>query len=83
MKININDEIIVRLTKHGERMWAAHWNRYTDYGAKIPWAIEREARQPDGRVRFQIHELMNIFGLACYNGSVTLPFEKNELEISE
>lgn len=81
--MNINDQVIVRLTPDGERLWAEAWNKYSDNGGKVPRAIEIQARQPDGSVRFQMHELMHIFGPVCTNGSRQLPFVNNEIKISE
>lgn len=79
--MNINDYVLVRLTPSGEQQWAARWRRSFPEG--VPEAIQKSQRLSDGRVRFQMHELMNTFGASCYNGSRELPFVNNEVEIPE
>ena len=81
MKININDEIIVRLTPAGEAAWVKYWNELTDNGGVVPSSIREHATLKDGRVHFQLWTAMAIFGDDCYNGSKTLPFVDNSVEI--
>ena len=75
-KVNINDTVSVMLTAHGEAQWAAYWNQHSDHGGEVPTTIQ-SAQRKDGRVEFQLYELMFIFGPACYLGSNRLPFFKN------
>lgn len=70
MKININAQIIVRPTTHGELVWVG-------YCATTP------EKMPDGRILLPLWEAMNVFGPDCFNGSNRLPFEKNEIEVVE
>lgn len=78
--MNINDEVVVRLTPAGEEAWRRYWLKTSD---GVPEVIRTSATLPDGKVRFQIHHLMYTFGPYCYNGSNELPFVNNEIEILE
>lgn len=76
--MNLNDEVYVRLTTHGLTQWASYWMNTSAEG--VPKTIVEESTELDGRIRFQLWELMNIFGQSCYNGSSELPFENNLIE---
>jgi hypothetical protein len=63
MKMNLNDFAWVKLTTQGEGQYLSFYQQ----GARgMTYALACESlarrRQPDGRHRFQIWELMNIFG---------------------
>jgi len=74
MKVNVNDIVRVRLTDAG----AIHLRKHCAlYRCSPP---EPES---DGRYRFQLYGLMQIFGELHYNGSNKLPFVDNEIEIRE
>ena len=77
--MNINDYIIVRLTREGEAAWANHWRSVDPSG--VPDSIRNPDTFPDGRVRFQLWTAMHIFGPDCFNGSNRLPFVDNKIEI--
>jgi hypothetical protein len=64
MVVNLNDDVKVKLT---------------DYGRDL-LAKKRLTRQPDeaGYTKFQLWELMNIFGEHLYNGC-SIPFEFNRI----
>lgn len=79
--MNINDNVWVRLTSEGEKQWASYWNVFSNNGGIVPRSIQKSQREVDGRVRFQMHEIMNIFGPECFNGSSRLPFIDNVIEI--
>jgi hypothetical protein len=81
-QMNINENVWVRLTSSGERQWSEHWNRYGHFPEGVPKAIQHSQREDDGRVRFQIHEIMRIFGASCYNGSTDLPFVDNIIDLT-
>jgi hypothetical protein len=72
-EFSINDYCVVRLTEAGEAVWARHWGQSGQ--TSVPEAVRSSATLQDGRVRFQIHELMNIFGSALYLGSMEHPFD--------
>jgi hypothetical protein len=76
--MNINECVIVRLTEAGEKAWAKAW--LPSHPTGVPDVIRRAATLPDGRVRFQMWQLMHDFGPDCYNGSNRLPFVNNEIE---
>jgi hypothetical protein len=81
MKFNLNDYIIVTLTPAGEAAWTKYLYQYADYGSIVPKEVQKTYRLSDGKVQFQLWEAMNIFGSDCYNGSKTLPFVGNALEL--
>lgn len=73
--VNLNDCAFVRLTKAGVQQFEEHWQPY-------PIDIEAAKRshlQANGEWRFQLHELMLIFGPALYLGSNRLPFETTDI----
>lgn len=78
MKANLNDYVLVRLTPSGEAQWHYYWTLSHPRG--VPSVIRHAQTEADGRVRFQIHEMMNIFGNYTFNGSNQLPFVNNEVE---
>ena len=73
MKINLNDEIKVKLTEHGKHIINSY---YTDafkevnekYNAhlQVPFEIEMDE---EGYSEFQLHEFMHIFGPYVYVGA--------------
>ena len=73
---NINDYAFVRLTDEGVAQFIAHYADLTQYGFD-PAESLRYALRPNGEYRFQIHEMMLIFGPACYVGSNRAPFKDN------
>ena len=77
IEMNVNDNVWVKLTPVGEKMWTAAWRYMNTNG--VPKAIRESYTEKDGRVRFQFHELMHIFGEAMWNGNSELPFKDNKL----
>jgi len=71
--INVNDNVWVKLTPAGEALWAEYWKATEP--ADVPKSIRKSQTEADGWIRFQLHELMQIFGKAMYNGNMHLPFE--------
>ena len=67
VRFNINDKVSVKLTEVGLKVYNKH---FEDLGIE-PFELKQTW---DGRCVFQIHNLMNIFGSACYNGC-SIPFE--------
>ncbi|WP_372011406.1 hypothetical protein NBRC13296_12670 [Paenibacillus chitinolyticus] len=68
LKFNINIPVHVKLTEHGQNILNDY---YTGYGyLKVP--------ELDGYYKFQMHELMNIFG-RHHNMGFDVPFENNEI----
>lgn len=59
LRFNINHEVWVRLTKHGEDVYDKHY-----LGSNVPALCGH-----DGYVRFRLWQLAAIFGGAIYNGS--------------
>ena len=65
-KFNINEHVKVKLTERGLEVYKKH---YEKFGIKAP---AKEAK--DGYYRFQLWELMQIFG-GSVGAGVKLPFE--------
>lgn len=75
---NLNDYAFVRLTEEGIRQFEDHYAGLARFG--FDWEESLKSHlQPDGEYRFQLHELMLIFGPMCYMGNMDLPFEKNAI----
>jgi hypothetical protein len=70
--INANDEVWVKLTPVGEQMWADYW--WVTEPKGVPESIRKSHTEWDGWVRFQLWELMQVFGKGMRNG-VHVPFE--------
>lgn len=84
MKININDCVLVRLTPYGEKLWAEHWTRFPETGfTNVPDAVRKSVTEPDGRIRFQLWDMMAVFGKAMYNGNPNIPFQDNVIYIED
>jgi len=81
MKINLNDNVWVRLTPAGEDMWAKSWEDYSPSG--VPLAVREAATERDGWIRFQLWDLMHTFGPALVVGCPKLPFEDNKIKLEE
>ena len=79
--MNVNDQVLVKLTEGGK---AKHKQYYADIFAQLfeDWE-SRFYSEPDvdfrGYTKFQMHEIMNIFGPTMFNGSRDMPFENNEI----
>ena len=68
IKFNINDNVKVRLTDRGKEVLKEHWD------GKIPDWFENY-HEGDGYYRFQLHDLIQIFGKELYLSNSNLPFE--------
>lgn len=79
LKFNLNDHVFVQLTGHGIAQYTAF---YESTGVRKEEAAEllKHAAVGDGRHRFQIHQLMNIFGAQMINGNPEQMFIKNDIE---
>ncbi|WP_306150718.1 hypothetical protein [Roseovarius sp. MMSF_3281] len=66
-KFNINDYVWVKLTKTGHKIHRKYWEPYSN-GNYQPAKVSI-----DGWSRFQLHELMHIFGPEMRMGA-NLPF---------
>ena len=82
MKLNINDQVLVKLTPDGAktyRDWQDFW--FKPLLGVIPRAyeIERKSTEVGDKHRFQIWQLMQIFGEKMYNGG-RQQFENNIID---
>ena len=73
MKVNINDAALVKLTPRGE---TALKQFYEDLARPLP----RLEKDPSGRVRLPLWEVMNIFGSSTYHSGEQI-IEGNEIEL--
>jgi len=62
IEVNVNEDIEVRLTREGGRIYRAHWGKY--HLRPLP------LKKSSGRwVRFHLWDFMHIFGNAMYMGA--------------
>lgn len=70
MQFNINHHVLIRELPNGRKQFDAHYK-----AIGLDADVYREMhRMPDGRLRFQMWELMFIYGPACIMGPPP-PFE--------
>ena len=67
-KINLNHYVFVRLTDKGRDMHKAHWEPFSGENYRAPM------ESYDGWSRFQLHEVMKVFGSAMGIG-FNIPME--------
>ena len=67
--ININTDIWVKLTEEGNKIILM--KEVNNFGKPMP--IKRETK--NGYTRFQLWEVMNLFGEELYHGNNKLPIE--------
>ena len=72
--MNVNDDIEVRLTPEGKTYYGEYYEKR--YKMKAPVLRRRKG----GWVRFQLHDLMKVFGGAMTMGG-PLVFKKNQVRI--
>lgn len=75
MKFNLNDAVIISETPLGVRLFD---KQHLDLGLD-PEAYRKMYRQPDGRLKLPLFEVMNIYGSGICLGSPT-PIE-TEIEL--
>lgn len=75
MKFNINNYVRVRLNDKGREHYLRHWASCGVKDRELP------AVDADGFSRFQMWDLMHIFGTLCYLGAL-VPFD-TEIIIEE
>ena len=66
---NVNSRVWVKLTPHGHDLRRRFFERLCLPDGKIP-----ELKEIDGWSRWQLWDLMNVFGQHMYNGC-SVPFE--------
>jgi len=78
MNINLNEYVKVKLTDYGEQI---HYGNYIAKG--VSFCMKHKYRPPlideQGYSKFQLWDLMNIFGSVMYLGNPNVPFEGNEI----
>ena len=80
MKININDDVKVRLTNDGRSYLLGYGEAfYSDYPATFAKLMLRDS---DGYVTMQLWKLMEIFGKYMWHGAKQM-FVNNEILISD
>jgi hypothetical protein len=80
IRFNINHDVRVKLTRHGEDCLKKNYEELAKrYAGKLPWAFQLPESDSDGWTRYQMHDLMAQFGPHLYCGA-EIPFE-TEIEI--
>ena len=78
MKININDNIKVKLTEHGLKLLKEHYGQLNKM-----FNVKKEVKlDENGYFTQQLWSVMQIFGTYMYNGAPTI-FENNSIEIDD
>lgn len=77
ISVNLNDYVYVRLNQHGMACWKKHWSVLPDRMKPEEVAAKRE---PDGRLKIQLHDLMATFGPMTYVGG-WMPFVDGAVEL--
>ncbi|MDP2599095.1 MAG: hypothetical protein Q8P49_04680 [Candidatus Liptonbacteria bacterium] len=79
LSFNVNDEVEVRLTEAGKRIYRQH---HGEISRKASWNIAiREPQEQEGWSCFQMWVLMEIFGPHMHMGTPEAPFEENEIRL--
>jgi hypothetical protein len=79
LSFNINDEVEVRLTEAGKRIYRQY---HGEISRKASWGIAiREPQEQEGWSCFQMWVLMKIFGPHMRMGTPEAPFEENEIRL--
>ncbi len=80
MKFNVNNYVRVRLTEVGKKILLKEYEEDKKFYPDLTYRYEPDA---EGFVKFQMWDLMQIFGVHMGNGC-DIPFETNiELEENE
>ena len=77
---SINDFVLVKLTPAAEAVWARHWTptrRLLEGKSGVPDAVRHT--DSEGRTRFQLWQLMEIFGQEMFMGNPRQMFEQNKI----
>jgi hypothetical protein len=77
VQINLNCYVFVRLNELGKKIWEEYWNEAV--GNSLSESVLIQKTLPDGRIRFQLWELMHAFGPKCILG-LDSPFTDNQIE---
>lgn len=75
--MNINDDVWVRLTPDGEKRLEEVWRGFARMESL------RRNQFKNGWWKFQMWDLMHTFGPMIFMGCGALPFEKNEIRLSD
>ena len=73
MNINLNEYVKVKLTDYGLKVHRTH------YLVKSAPVYRPPRVDEQGYSKFQLWDLMNIFGSVMYLGNPNVPFENNEI----
>jgi hypothetical protein len=80
--VNLNSSVKVKLTKVGLDKYIKFWNKYPTEVKDFKTLDDIRSTLPDGTHKFQLWELMSIFGSGMYNGC-DIPFEKNIVHVEQ
>lgn len=77
IRFSLNDGVYVKLTESGYQLWLDYYNKYSN----IVTLDELKRRERNGKVRFQLHELISVFGSSINFGSRCEVFDTLYLEM--
>ena len=85
VETNVNDCVYVRLTEEGKKYLKKHYfdNPYLPLDVKHDLFESYAKADEEGWSKFELFELMNIFGPIMYMGSLVSPFQGNVVRIGE
>ena len=74
MEFNINNYVHIKMTQHGRDIHKEHW---TDVmSGCFDWTYNPKKESADGWFKWQMWDVMRVFGDHMYNGC-ELPFDVN------
>lgn len=86
MKFNINNDVRIKLTDEGIKIYKSMWQEIIKRLPKEAKNRMKKFMEPEideeGYSRMQLWEVMNIYGKYMYNGNVNIPFE-TEIDIPD
>lgn len=74
MQFNINNYVHIKMTQHGRDIYEKYWTDLMS-GYK-DWQYNPKKESVDGWSKWQMWDVMRVFGEHMYNGCV-MPFEAN------
>lgn len=78
MKIGLNSEVTVILTKYGAKLYNRYYRKFY---VSAP-SFECNAVDEGHVLKIELWHLMQIFGENMYNGNPEIPFKENSLTLT-
>jgi len=80
MEINVNRQILVSLTDHGEDVLRKHYEAFMSKPAAQAILV---LNRKEAKYKFTLWEFMKIFGKEYYMGTYKIPTVNNVIELLE